>query len=530
MIECTGDSTYSNVPMNRLIALTFTLVFSVHSEWPQWRGPGRNGVVADGVTLLKAFPKEGLEKLWTSEFIPSDDDGGHGSVVVANGRVYMAIVWHTDVPTKTRAIDDLVLRKLGNRGTSQLGVALVAKMEEDRINLSRRLRGEKLQAWIDEWIEANLNKEQKQVLGSWVASRFKKGKAAIAIKDLQKLATMREHRFENDAAFKNWLGEQSFSEETKSQVIKAVPNTRKVAKDVVVCLDATTGKTLWKTDAPGEPAGRKASSTPCVADGKVFALGGRHAYCVDAKTGAKVWAAELASKGGASSFLVAEGKAFIIVGKLIALDIKTGEVVWESNDVRGGNSSPVLWESGGKKFLLSNSNREVFCLNPADGKVLWRAPGGGDSTPVVSGEHMAVYSREKKIGLAGYQITAAGAKMLWKIPLDARRTQSTPVIYDGHVFLAGGDTQMCVELNSGKVKWKEKRSSNISSPFIADGRLFAFEKKGSELVMLRADPLAHYEEGKARVRAMWCPSPVLSRGKLYVRQGNGVACFNLAAE
>ena len=101
--------------MNRLIALTFTLVFFAHAEWPQWRGPDRNGVVVDGVSLLKAFPKEGLEKLWTSEFIPSDDDGGHGSVVVANGRVYMAIVWHTDVPTKTRAIDDLVLRKLGNR-------------------------------------------------------------------------------------------------------------------------------------------------------------------------------------------------------------------------------------------------------------------------------------------------------------------------------------------------------------------------------------------------------------------------------
>ena len=78
------------------------------------------------------------------------------------------------------------------------------------------------------------------------------------------------------------------------------------------------------------------------------------------------------------------------------------------------------------------------------------------------------------------------------------------------------------------MKWKEVRSSNISSPFIADGRLFAFEKKGSELVMLRANPLAHYEEGKARVRAMWCPSPVLSRGKLFVRQGNAIACFNLA--
>ncbi|MBR91159.1 MAG: hypothetical protein CMO66_07870 [Verrucomicrobiales bacterium] len=514
--------------MKIITVVFFVITFATLAEWPQLRGPGRNGVVMDSVPLLKEFPKEGLKQLWTSDFIPSDDDGGHGSLIVSNGKVYMAIVWHENVATKTRAIDDLVLRKLGNRGTSSLGDELVAKMEKDRMGLSRRLRGEKLQTWIDDWIEKNLNKEQKQVLGSWIASRFKKGPAAIAIKDLQKLAKMRTHRFEDDAAFKKWLGNQGFSEETKAQVIKAVPNTRKVAKDVVVCLDATTGKTLWKAEAPGEPTGRRSSSTPCVAEGKVFALGGRHAYCVDALTGKPIWTAELPSKAGASSFLVAEKKAFVMVGKLLALDIETGKVAWESDEVRGGNSSPVLWESGGKKFLLANGSREVFCLSPTDGKVLWRSAGGGDSTPVVSGEHMAVYSRDKKIGLAGYRISAEGATVLWKIPLEARRTQSTPVIYDGHVYLAGGDTQMCVEMATGKVKWKEKRSSNISSPFIADGRLFAFEKKGSELVMLRADPLAHYEQGKARVRAMWCPSPVLSRGKLFVRQGNGVACFNLA--
>ena len=236
------------------------------------------------------------------------------------------------------------------------------------------------------------------------------------------------------------------------------------------------------------------------------------------------------SKNVASSFLVAAGKAFVMAGQLVALDANTGKVAWESNDARGGNSSAVYWENDGEPFLIINAGREVVCLNPADGKLVWKVEGGGDSTPVVAGKRMAVYSRDKKIGLAGYSISATGAKMLWNIPFEARRTQSTPMIYQGHVYLAGGDTQMCVEMETGKVKWKEKRQSNISSPFIADGRLFTFEKKGSELVMLRADPLAHYEIGKARVRAMWCPSPVLSRGKLFLRMDNGVACFDLAKE
>lgn len=516
--------------MKRILFLTLFVAFTVVADWPQWRGPNRNGVVADGVPLLDAFPKEGLKQLWVSEFIPSNDDGGHGSVVVAGQRVYLALVWHTDVPTKTRAIDDLVLRKLGNRGVTILGDKLVAKMEKARMGLSSRLRGAKLTEWVDKWVAENLNKEQQQVLESWVASRFKKGKSAIPIKDLEKLATMREHRFPDDAAFKNWLAEQGFSDSVKAQVLKAVPATRKVAQDVVVCLDAITGKTLWKAEAPGEPTGRRSSSTPCVANGRVYAVGGRQAHCVDAATGKPVWSAKIPGKNVASSFLVAEGKAFVMAGRLVALDANSGKVAWESNDARGGNSSPVLWEDDGKTFLIINAGREVVCLNPADGKLVWKVKGGGDSTPVVAGNRMTVYSRDKKIGLAGYSISAIGAKMLWNIPLEARRTQSTPVIYKGHVYHAGGDTQMCVEMETGKVKWKEKRQSNISSPFIADGRLFTFEKKGSELVMLRADPLAHYEIGKARVRAMWCPSPVISCGKLILRMDNGVACFDLAKE
>ena len=74
----------------------FTLADS--SDWPQWRGLGRNGI-AQGGELADTWPDGGPPLLWdTAENIPSNDDGGHGSPVIANGRAYMSIVWHRDVP------------------------------------------------------------------------------------------------------------------------------------------------------------------------------------------------------------------------------------------------------------------------------------------------------------------------------------------------------------------------------------------------------------------------------------------------
>ena len=513
--------------MNLILILLLGTACTVFGDWPQWRGPSRNGLVTDGVPLLNAFPEDGPKQLWKSDPIPSNDDGGHGSVVVVGNRVYMGIVWHSDLPSEKRELNDLVLRRLGYRNLDS-SPELVEKMEKARMDISPRLRGEKLKEWSDKWMEENLTKSQKQSLPGWIGSRFKKGKAAIPYADLRRLGKNVGRVFPTDQSFKKWLDDEGFSDLVKEQVIKIVPASVRVAKDVVVCMDATTGKTLWKTEAPGVPTGRKSSSTPCVSDGKVFAAGSTHAHCLDAITGKRLWSVELPSKGPASSFLVAGGKAFIMAGKLVAIDVKSGKEAWRSNEISASSSSPVLWETGGKKFLIVNTRENISCVNLAVGAVIWTAPGGGDSTPAIDGEWMAVYCKDTKTGLAGYRISASGAKQLWKLPLDARRTQSSPVIYQGHVYLTGGENHLCVDIASGKVKWREKRQSTISSPLIVDGKMITLEKKGSELVIIKASPKAHEELAKARVKTMWCPSPVVSNGRLYLRMADHVACFNLA--
>ena len=511
-----------------LAVLAAACIASAADDWNQWRGPDRNGVLADSQPLADSWPEGGPGVLWDSESIPSNDDGGHGSVVAADGRAYISVVWHEDVPTETRAIDNLVLRKLGARGVGSLGEELVAKMEEARMNLNPRLRGSRLNEWAEKWVDEHLDKKQKQNLGSWVVSRFKKGKAAIPIATFERLNQISKRRFANEAEMVAWLKEQAFGEDVERQILAAVPNTMKVAKDTVVCIDMETGKTLWKAEAPGKATGRSSSSTPCVADGRVFSVGSDHVYCMDAKSGQQLWATPTAAKGVATSPMYADGLVVLLAGSLAALDAETGKPVWTQKKVSGGNASPALWRSQGKARLLCNSRRDLACVDLKTGEIIWTEPGGGDSTPSVSGDFAAVYSRVTDIGLAAYKLSEKGPEKLWSHVLDARRTQSSPIIYQEHVYLMGGGFQMCVELESGEIKWKHPENSNISSPMLADGKIFVFGKRASDLQMVKASPEDRIELGAAKVRAMWCPSPTVSNGRILLRLSDRVRCYNAA--
>ena len=151
-----------------------------------------------------------------------------------------------------------------------------------------------------------------------------------------------------------WVNQQDFSEKIKKEIIAAVPPTLKVAEDVVLCIDLATGKTLWKYKAPGEATGRMASSTPCVAEGRVYALGSTHFYAVDATGGKLIWLAPLPARGPASSPMVVDGVLVFNAGKLAAFDAATGKPLWTQTKAGGGNSSPVAWKSGGKTVIICN--------------------------------------------------------------------------------------------------------------------------------------------------------------------------------
>ena len=500
------------------------------ADWPQWRGPNRDGALPGGPALTGTWSTDGPPRLWESVPIPSDDDGGHGSVVVAGGRAFLSVVWHRDEPSETRTLTELILRtQLGHQNPASLGAELVAKIEATRASLPPTLRGAKLDEFTQKFIEENLDKKQRQLFSGFVSGRFRKGQLAIPLGDYDKLLTRVEKPFASQPEFEQWVSEQGFADHVKAAVLAAVPPTKRVAEDTVVCLDVKSGQTLWTAKTPGEPKGRNCSSTPCVAGGRVIAMGSTHLNAVDAVSGKLLWSQPLPAKAPGSSPLVVEGTVVILAGRLAAYDAATGRQLWEQPKVGGNNSSPSAWQKDGRTILVCNSRNDLAGVDLKTGTVLWTTPGGGDSTPALSGDRAVVLSRAANIGFAAYRLSATGAEKLWNYPTDALRSQSSPVIHDGHAYLFEDGEHRCVNLDSGKVAWTQKVASSITSPVVADGKIFVVMNNGNNLLMLKATPTDRVELGKANVRALWIPSPCIADGKVFLRHRDCVRCYDLTA-
>ena len=59
------------------------------ADWPQFRGPARDGVAPASVPLVETIGAEGLKPLWTSDEIRGGETAGYSSPVVAAGRVFV---------------------------------------------------------------------------------------------------------------------------------------------------------------------------------------------------------------------------------------------------------------------------------------------------------------------------------------------------------------------------------------------------------------------------------------------------------
>ena len=278
---------------------------------------------------------------------------------------------------------------------------------------------------------------------------------------------------------------------------------------VVFCVDRRDGKHLWEhvawTGSPEKSHAMNGWATPtCATDGErvvaFFGKGGIHGYTVEGKP---LWSRDLGPFAGpwgvaASPVIVgdlviqncdAEGEAY-----LIALDKRTGQTVWRTpREVpeRGGWSTPVLVQAGGRPELVLNGASAVTAYDPKTGEPLWSCRSfNGRGEPTATPGHGLLFMVN---GLRGdfYAVRPGGTgdvtktHMAWHTPRRGGRDQPSPIVVGEYVVVADmGGLATCYEAKTGKELWKERLNGKFSSsPIAAGGRAYFQSDEGTTYVL-----------------------------------------------
>ncbi len=248
--------------------------------------------------------------------------------------------------------------------------------------------------------------------------------------------------------------------------------------EVSRCLEAATGKEVWQdkyeaqgaTGAASGFAGPRAS--PAVADGKVVTLGVRGTVsCLDAATGKRLWRKD-DYRGSvprfftSSSPIIADGLAIVQLGSgddgaIVAYDLASGEQKWKWDGDGTAYASPSLLTLDGKKLLVAETAANIVGLGLADGKLLWKTPfavqgmGYNAASPIVQGDTIIYTGSSRGIRAArlAKEGDALAAKELWSNK-EKSMQYNTPVVKDGLLYgLTQGNELFCANLKDGQTAW-----------------------------------------------------------------------------
>ncbi|HYG35961.1 MAG TPA: PQQ-binding-like beta-propeller repeat protein, partial [Clostridia bacterium] len=156
-------------------------------------------------------------------------------------------------------------------------------------------------------------------------------------------------------------------------------------QDTIWCLDAHTGKAIWKRSYPAQLSPQwyegGPGATPTVDSNRVFTISKwGDVFCLDAAKGDVVWQRDLRQDhykpnrwGFAGSPLIWRNLVILNAGTAgTALDRDTGRIVWSNGTNTAGYASPVLFRSGDKEVVLIFALQDLIALDPETGRELWR--------------------------------------------------------------------------------------------------------------------------------------------------------------
>ena len=389
------------------IALLFVFAAEAPAQssanWPQWRGPNRDGISKD-TGLLKEWPAQGPTLVWKA----SGAGGGYSSFSIANGRLYtMGLrgdrefviafditngkeVWATphggafrndrgDGPRGTPTIDGDRLYALGGNGDLTCLDARTGKIIWTK-NVLREFGGSNITWGIS---------ESPLVMGNKVMVNAGGQNASIVALNKDNGAVI----------WKSQSDEAGYSSAIPLQV-NGGTQVVFFTHDRALGLDINDGRLLWEY---GKPANNVANvATPIARGNRVF---------ISSDYGT----------GGGVVEIKADGRA---------------QEIYFTKDMRNHHSSSVLVGD----YLYGFSSSILTAMKFDTGEIAWRDRSVGKGSLVYADGNLYCFSENGVVGLVEATPTGYHEKGRFRIQQGSLPTWTHPVVAGGRLYLRDQDT------------------------------------------------------------------------------------------
>ncbi|MCS6866539.1 MAG: PQQ-binding-like beta-propeller repeat protein [Gemmataceae bacterium] len=352
------------------ILCSLTIALSA-ADWPQWRGPNRDGISHD-TGLLQEWPKEGPKLRWKR----TDIGPGYSSPVVVAGRVYIQTTKDKDeyalcLDEKTgQDIWKTPIGKVGpNKGPQYPGTRSTPTVDGDHLYC---LASDGQLACLStdgkvKW-SRNLAKDFKGSVGNWAytESVLVDGDAVICTPGGAEATLAALNKKTGDVIWKCAVPDGDIADYASIMIVNAggVKQYVQFMRKGVVACDAKTGKFLWRYNGTVDFGANML--TPIVYQDKVYVSSRSGGGMVEIKAdGDKVIAKQMYLEkqltGGIGGAVLVDGYLYGGTSNaLFCADFKTGKVLW--TEPKAGNVSVCY--ADGRVYARSHNTGDVVIFEP----------------------------------------------------------------------------------------------------------------------------------------------------------------------
>ena len=378
------------------------------ADWPQWRGPERNGLSKE-TGLLKQWPASGLRREW----LISNLGAGYGSISIQGDRIFVQslVGRQSSVASLNRTDGKMIWSKaLGPTGVNDRGPGPrgTPTIDGDRIYVLTES-------------------------GDLACLKARDG------------ALVWQRNILKDFGGQNLVWLISESPLIEGDWVIVTPGGRGAG---MVALDKMTGKTIWTSKELSDTAGYSSVIAADVQGVRVLmTLTDRAGVGVRASDGKLLWSYPRVANSTANiaTPVFHDNKVFYTSdygtgGVLLGLTAQAGDVkaqeVYFTRDLQNHHGGVVLVNG----YLYGFNNSILTCLEFATGKMMWRDRSVGKGSLTYADGHLYLLSENYVAGLAEATPTGYKEKGRFEITDEGLPSWAHPVVSDGRLYIRNQQT------------------------------------------------------------------------------------------